>query len=431
MDASHAQWIEDFEGNAVPYQQVVRGEGGWLTFADTPPCYEAVSGHSCLNFGHAHPELLEVIQDTYARLSYCSPEFASRESQAYAQQLSARLGGDYQIKYALSGASANEVAVSVARGYCSAKGHTDKHICLSLERSYHGQIGQAASLTGFKAFRDTRAAHAEIIHVDCAQDPETDKTRSLDDIAEQLIADIARIGAHRIACLIVEPVSFAGGVIVPPKGYLQRLRQICDAHEILLITDEIITGFGRSGAWFAFQHDGIRPDIVTMAKGITAGYFPLAAVATDARVFTALKSEKHALRKVMTMSGHPVGCALASKVLELIERDGLVAAVQDNETVIRDALTQLSSRTILREVRGRGHMWGLEFAATSQQSAPQIAARVAERCEAEHCIVAAADGIIRINPPLNMSADERDGMLRAISTAVTQVDTALACPQPT
>lgn len=218
-------------------------------------------------------------------------------------------------------------------------------------------------------------------------------------------------------------MNFAGGVIVPPEGYLKALREICSRHEILLVVDEIITGFGRTGAWFGFQHEAIRPDIVTMAKGLTAGYFPLGAVAVDRAIYDALSQKNYPLRKVITMAGHPVGCSIAIKALDIIERDGLIEAVVESEAVIDAALQGLVGARSVKAVRGKGHLWGLEFAQCGGQSAREVAERVSRGCRDRNCIVAAADGIIRINPPLNMGTAERAQMLGALCAAVAEVET--------
>lgn len=421
MSTNTSQWVEDFEGQDVPELIISSGKGGWVKIEGHELAYEAVSGHSCLNLGHGHPELVEAAQTAMSTLSYCSPEHLSTASMALAKQLSTRLGGNYMVKYALSGASANEVALGIARRRWATVGRPEKRVCLSLDRSYHGNLGQAQFVTGFEAFRvEGRPDSPDFMHVTSARNAETGELFSLDELKQRLEADIAAIGADHIACLFVEPVNFAGGVIVPPKGYLKLLRELCDQHEITLIVDEVITGFGRSGTWFAFQHEHIRPDIVTMGKGITAGYFPLAAVAVDRTIYDDLRRHQVPLKMVITMASHPVGCSIALKAMEIVERDGLCERVSANEARIRAGFAVLSESPVLRDIRGFGHMWGLEFRAVKGHTAAEVAANVAECCEQNGCIVAAADGIIRINPPLNMNTEECDLMVGAIVTSVTK-----------
>lgn len=423
MDAEvKSQWVEDFEGQEVPETLLAGGEGGWVDVVGGGRAYEAVSGHSCLNLGHAHPELVDAAQSALKTLSYCSPEHMSPYSIELSERLSSLLGGNFMVKYALSGASANEVALGIARRRWAALGCPEKSICLSLDRSYHGNLGQAQFVTGFEAFRvEGGRDNPDFVHISSARDAETGETLYLDQLRTKLEEDITRIGAGRIACLFVEPVNFAGGVIVPPEGYLSLLRELCDKNNITLIVDEVITGFGRMGTWFGFQADGIRPDIVTMGKGITAGYFPLAAVAVDRHLYDDLRKHKVPLKMVITMAGHPVGCGIALKALEIVERDELMGRVLFNGTKILSGLSSIISNPIVREVRGVGHMWGVEFRDASVFSAAEVASQVARHCEENGCIVAASDGIIRINPPLNMSDEERNEMLDSILSSVIKV----------
>ena len=421
MSTNTSQWVEDFEGQDVPELIISSGQGGWVKIEGRDLAYEAVSGHSCLNLGHGHPELVDAAQTAMGSLSYCSPEHLSTASMTLADRLSSLLGGNYMVKYALSGGSANEVALGIARRRWSALGRPEKKICLSLDRSYHGNLGQAQFVTGFEAFRvEGRPDSPDFMHITSARNAETGDTFSLDELRQRLEADIAAIGAERIACLFVEPVNFAGGVIIPPRGYLKLLRELCDRYEITLIVDEVITGFGRSGTWFAFQHEDIRPDMVTMGKGITAGYFPLAAVAVDRTIYNDLRQHQVPLKMVITMASHPVGCSIALKAIEIVERDGLCDQVAANEERIRAGFEAIAQSPVLRDIRGFGHMWGLEFCDFNGRTAADIAADVARRCEHNGCIVAAADGIIRINPPLNMSTEECHMMIQAMVRSVSE-----------
>lgn len=412
------QWIEDFEGGSVAEVFVHQGKGGWVTINEGKRVYEGVSGHSCLNLGHAHSELLEAAMAAMSTLSYSSPETLSQYSHQLAGKLCDLLGGDYMVKYALSGASANEVALTIARQYWCSKGNKDKKISLSLERSYHGNMGQAQFVTGYKPFRIAGNDHEDFVHISndfSAGLPHGDELHQLQVTMQQ---QILQLGHENIACLFVEPVNFAGGVIVHPVGYLAMLRELCNKYEILLVVDEVITGFGRSGTWFGFQKENIRPDIITMGKGITSGYFPLAAVAVDNKVYRSLRDSNARLKKVITMAGHPVGCNIALKSIDIIEREALCQRVMENEAKFRSAFENLIESPIIKEVRGCGHMWGLEFMAIEDQSSIQVASVVAELCEEAGCIVAASGGVIRVNPPLNMSDEECELMISAMKESV-------------
>lgn len=421
-NAITAQWVEDFEGNIVPDTIISSGKGGWAQIEGNDFAYEAVSGHSCLNLGHAHPELIEVVSKSYESLSYCSPEHQSKPSRALSDRLNTLLGGDYKIKYAISGSSANEMALNIARKRWQALGFTNKTICLSLDRSYHGNLGQAKQVTGFEPFKvDSHLTSSDFVYISSARNASNGQMYSLETIKYQIEHCIEKLGQENIACLFVEPIGFAGGVIIPPRGYLALLREICDNHQISLVVDEVITGFGRTGTWFAFQQEDIRPDMVTMGKGITAGYFPLAAVAVDKHIYDDLVLYQTPLKMVITMAGHPVGCSIALKALEIIERDHLRSNIIGNEKTIRKQFKQIETSPILQEIRGYGHMWGLEFCNYRGNLASDLAIKVALDCQDNGCIVAAADGIIRINPPLNISKKECDMMTQTIINAVNRV----------
>jgi adenosylmethionine-8-amino-7-oxononanoate aminotransferase len=314
------------------------------------------------------------------------------------------------------------MALNIARRRWKALGYPEKTVSLSLDRSYHGNLGQAKLVTGFEPFKiDSHIATDDFVYISSARNAETGELYTLSEIKQQIENTVEKIGKDRIACLFVEPVNFAGGVIIPPKGYLKLLRKLCDKHHITLIVDEVITGFGRTGAWFAFQHEEIRPDMVTLGKGITAGYFPLAAVAVENYIYEDLIRLKVPLKMVITMAGHPTGCSIALKAIEIVERDNLRDKVELNEQTIFCKFNKIKEQPILQDIRGFGHMWGLEFCDFNGYLAADIANKVALDCQKNGCIVAAADGIIRINPPLNMSSGECDMMTEVIVKAISNI----------
>ncbi len=287
---------------------------------------------------------------------------------------------------------------------------TDKRKIIAFDRSYHGSTGAASFASGPGILQSPLVDRSsEFIHVPGARDTVNGVSRGLDEIRAGLEQQIAAAGPDTIAAIIVEPVAFAGGVIVPPAGALAMLAALARRHDMLLIVDEVITGFGRSGRFFAFQHeDGVRPDIVTMGKGITSAYFPLAAAAVSERIFETFRVAGQALSKIITMAGHPVGCDIALKVIDIMDRDGLVARVQRNAATHLSRLATLQGAFGLREVRGLGHMWGVEFGGTPAVGATRADA-VARHCYEAGVLVLQADNLIRLNPPL--VASDADLML--------------------
>lgn len=411
----------DDEGDLPPHQAVtvLSGSGCWITERSGRRLLDAGSGHSCVNLGYAHPELIETAAESYRRLAYCSPEQRNAATEALAGTLSARLGGGYRIRYAATGGGANELAIEIARRYWTHVGRTGKRKIIAFDRSYHGSTGTASFASGPGILQSPLADRsAEFIHVAGARDTVRGITRSLDEIRAGLERQIEVAGQDTIAALIVEPVAFAGGVLVPPAGTLRMIAETCRKHEILLIVDEVITGFGRSGRFFAFQHeDGVQPDIVTMGKGITSAYFPLAAAAVSERIFATFRPAGHAMQKIITMAGHPVGCDIALQVVAIMDRDGLVERVQRNAATRLSRLAVLNGAFGVRDVRGAGHMWGLEFGGAPAEGAARADA-VARHCYDAGVLVLQADNLIRINPPLIATDGELTLLVGALSEAV-------------
>lgn len=241
------------------------------------------------------------------------------------------------------------------------------------------------------------------------RDLATGQNRSLSELRAGLIQAIEGAGPESVAAFIVEPVCFAGGMVIPPEGYLEMVAAVCRHFDVLTIVDEIITGFGRSGRWFCFQHSsGFVPDIVTLGKGITSAYYPLSAVAVQAAIYASFATVGNALSKVITMAGHPVGCDIALKNIAIMERDDLVGRVARNA----EALSRLGTlRDVcgVRDVRGLGHMWGIEFAGVGPDpfaARCALAEAVRSACLSKGLIILRIENVLRLNPPLTITPDE-------------------------
>jgi adenosylmethionine-8-amino-7-oxononanoate aminotransferase len=337
-----------------------------------------------------------------------------------AETLSARLGNGYRIRYAATGGGANELAIEIARRFWRHQDRSGKRKIIAFDRGYHGSTGSASFASGPGILQSPLIDRsAEFIHVPGARNSVNGVSRDTDELHAEIERQIAAADPTTIAAIIVEPVAFAGGVIVPPSGTLEMLSALGRQHDILLIVDEVITGFGRSGRFFAFQHaEQVRPDIVTMGKGITSAYFPLSAAAVSERIFETFCASGNAISKVITMAGHPVGCDIALKVIELMERDGLVECVQRNARTHLSGLAALRGTSGLRDVRGLGHMWGLEFEGSTLAEASARADAVARRCYEAGVLVLHADNLIRINPPLVATGEDLAFLVKTLSEAV-------------
>lgn len=275
----------------------------------------------CLNVGHKNQRIIKAIQEQAEKVCFLSPAFAYESRSKLGKALAEVTPGDLnKFFFTSGGAEANENAIKMARVY------TKKQKIIALYRSYHGASFGAVTLTG-----DVRRSAVEpgipgVVHAlnpHCYRCPFSLTYPQCGIQCAEHIAEVIQYeNPDTIAAIIVEPVSGAGGIIIPPDGYLKRLRKICDENNILLIADEVMTGFGRTGQWFAIQHWDVVPDLMTIAKGLTSAYIPLAAVALSKRVSMVLDEEM--IYCGLTYSAHPLCCAAASAAIEVYKQEKLI-----------------------------------------------------------------------------------------------------------
>ncbi len=251
------------------------------------------------------------------------------------------------------------------------RGQPQKSIILAHDRGYHGLTGVATTATRLRPYHSDFGVEApDIVEIPapyayrCPEGVPCDPESCAVCTGAALERQIETLGADRIAALIVEPVFGSGGVIVPPPGYLRRLREICDRHELLLIVDEVITGFGRTGSWFACDHEDISPDLITFAKGVTNGYIPLGGVIVSDQLWGELRDAEQRpgfLMHGFTHSGHPVACAVALANIEAIEGEGMLERVRETSTRLAELIAPLRDLSEVGEVRQAGLMAGVEL----------------------------------------------------------------------
>mgnify|MGYP001950804135 CR=1 FL=1 len=290
---------------------------------------------------------------------------------------------------------------------------------VTLAEGYHGTTLGALAAAG-AAFRRHGAgplpAGFEPVAAAPAVDPSRPSTmRDLIPSPERIADRICALGPEQIAAVLLEPVLSIGGVLPLPPGYLRQIRGICDEYGALLILDEIATGFARTGAMFAFEHDGVVPDLVTTGKHLTGGYLPLAAVTTTQAVYEAFADDPllGGLRHGHTTSGHATACAAALAVLGVICDQGLDARAADLGAALLSGLEELRRHAVVRDVRGRGLMAGVEL------PDPGTAARVAARCADAGVLVRVTGRVVAITPPLTITADQVAQICAAMDTACT------------
>ena len=369
---------------------VVRGEACELVTEDGQRLIDGCAGLWTVNLGHGREDLIEAATSQMKALPYAAT-FGGVSSPP-AVELAERIAGLAPaglsgVFFVSGGSEANETAIKLARRHWVRQGHARKSIVLAHDRGYHGLTGTTTTVTRLDPYHvDFGVQAPDIVEVPvpytyrCAAGVPCDPCSCRICKGEALEDEIEALGADRVAALIVEPVFGSGGVIVPPPGYLRCLREICDRHEVLLIVDEVITGFGRTGAWFACDHEEISPDLITFAKGVSSGYVPLGGVIVSDELWDELRDPAERPGNLMhgfTHSGHPVACAVGLANIEAIEREGLLARVREASERLGALIAPLREHPEVGEVRQAGLMIGVELVADKEtrQRWPVEAAR--------------------------------------------------------
>lgn len=358
---------------------IVEGRGAMLKDADGHEYIDGLAGLWNVHVGHGRTELAQAAADQMSRLAFASNYAgmsnipAIRLAQKLVEIAYPSMSGVY---FTTGGAESNESAFKTARYYWKVRGKPDKVKIISRVHAYHGVTMAAMSATGMASYHRMFGPLVPNFLQIAAPYPyrwsgSGDPGIGAADALEQAIR---REGAETVAAFIAEPVMGAGGVIVPPATYFPRVREICNRHDVLLIADEVITGFGRTGRWFALGHWGVEPDIVSFAKGVTSAYQPLGGILVSQRVHAALleappdKKYMHAA----TYSGHPVCCAVGLRNVELIEREGLVERASVMGKRLLRGLETLRDLPVVGDVRGLGMMCGVELVEDQATRKPAV-----------------------------------------------------------
>lgn len=400
---------------------IVSGDGCWVSDRHGRRLLDGFSGLWSVNLGYGRADIAAAIQEQLRTLPSASL-FAQGHPLAalLAERLAALAPGALnRVFLSLQGAQAVETAMKMARLYWRAKGHQQKTIIVSRDRAYHGTAYGGTSLQGIAANRlpfgptlpDVRRIGAPYPYRcgSCA------RACTLD-CADELEVLVEREGAGRVAAIIIEPVMGSGGVIPPPEGYLPRLREVCDRHDILLIADEVMTGLGRTGRWFAVDHADVVPDLLLVAKGLTGGYMPLAATITTDEVYDTITGRGGVGPEFPTgntWDGHPPSCAAALATLDALEREGLVDRVAALAPAFAAQLHRLDGLPGVGQVRSLGFVGGVELVRDTATGEPYpaelgVAARMAAHCWERGLIVRplAGGAVVALAPPFTVTEQE-------------------------
>jgi adenosylmethionine-8-amino-7-oxononanoate aminotransferase len=419
---------------------IVRGEGAEIIDAHGRRFFDALSGLWNVNAGHGRTELAQVAAQQMTTLSFNNNYvgLANIPSAELAEKLvSVAYPNLNAVYFTTAGAESNESAFKTARFFWKLVGKPDKVKVISRRWGYHGVTMAAASATGLAAYHRMFAplmpnfiqtVGPYRFHCELEDDGVRPCTApDTHDYAAALERTLVQEDPETVAAILAEPVQGAGGVIVPPDDYWPKLRQIADRHQVLLIADEVITGFGRTGKWFALDHWGVRPDIVSFAKGVTSGYLPLGGILVSHQVQNAINEAPADLKfmHAATYSGHPVCCAVGLANIEIIEREGLVArAAEVGARFIDQMRRQLEPLAWVGEVRGLGMMASVELAdpaatgAAYYDNALPLAGRVVARCVASGILLRRLNGAIVMAPPLISTEEQLSRLVAVLAEAI-------------
>jgi adenosylmethionine-8-amino-7-oxononanoate aminotransferase len=442
MSAVHPASHVFYRRERHPHPLIERGEGIYLYDTDGRRYLDASGGALVVNIGHGVREVAEAIAAQAAQAAYVhATMFTSRPLEAYAEALAELVPlPDARFYFMCSGSEAVETAIKLARQVQVARGQASRYLTISRWGSYHGATLGALAVTGKPKMRwpyePMLPATPHIPPPYCYRCPfgltYPDPCGGVR-CADALEDEIRRVGAHNVAAFLGESVSGATlGAVVPPPAYWPRIRQICDAHGLLLIADEVMAGFGRTGRWFAIQQWGVVPDVMALGKGASGGYFPLSLTAVRGEWVETLLANGGSFVHGGTFSHHAVGAAAGLATLGYLQQHDLVAsAARQGERLGQGLRAALDDLPWVGDIRGVGLMWGVEFVADRASKAPfparmHVAQRVADEAFARGLIVypgsGCADGVagdlVMLGPPFTVTGEQIDEMVSLLRQAI-------------
>ncbi|SNY90184.1 putrescine aminotransferase [Cohaesibacter sp. ES.047] len=438
-DAAHHlhPFTDTAELNAKGARVITRADGVYLHDSDGKKYLDGMAGLWCVNVGYGRNEIMEAAMRQMQQLPYYNTFFQTTHPPVIA--LSEKLTSlapphINHVFFAGSGSEANDTVFRMVRHYWATLGKPEKQVIIGRKNGYHGSTVAATSLGGMTAMHKQGGLPIPgVTHIDQPYwygeggDMDPDEFGLMR--ARQLEAEIDRIGEDKVAAFIAEPIQGAGGVVIPPESYWPEIQRICDERDILLVADEVICGFGRTGKWFGSDTYGIKPDLMTIAKGLSSGYLPIAGVLVSDRVAEGL-AEGGEFYHGYTYSGHPVACAAALTNLEILEGEGIVEGVHDRAApYLAEKWSQLGDHPLIGEARSKGLVAALELTPDKAARAPFAAAKgTAGLICREHCfnsglVMRHVGDTMIISPPLVISNSEIDEL---VTKAEQALDLALA-----
>jgi putrescine aminotransferase len=429
-DASHyLHPFTDFKSLSAKGSRIItRADNIYLWDSEGHKILDAMSGLWCVNVGYGRRELIDAAAKQLETLPFYNSFFQTATPPAIelAELLAEVTPPQFKhVFFSGSGSEGNDTIVRMVRRYWDLKGQPNRHVIISRHNAYHGSTMAGASLGGMSGMHEQGGLPIPgIVHIEQPFWYESDRKLSRDEFglkaARALEAKILEIGADKVAAFIGEPIQGAGGVIVPPATYWPEIQRICDQHGILLVSDEVICGFGRTGQWFGCETFGYTPDLMTFAKGVTSGYIPLGGVMVGERVAKVLIEEGGEFNHGYTYSGHPVACAVGLANIRFIQREGLVERVRTEiGPYLAEKFAALAEHPLVGEAQTCGMMGALQLVkdkASGEMFDGKL--EVGMVCRA-HCfgnglIMRAVGDRMIVAPPLIMTRAQIDEMAALI-----------------
>ena len=418
---------------------ITRAEGIYLWDSEGNRMLDGMAGLWCVNVGYGREELAKVAHDQMLELPFYNNFFKSTHPPAI--ELSQKLAeitpeGLNRVFYTNSGSEANDTVLRMVRRYWELQGQPDKQVVISRKNAYHGSTVASGSLGGMKAIHSQGGLPIPgIVHIDqpywFGEGGDTDPDAFGKQRAALLEEKILELGVDKVAAFIAEPVQGAGGVIIPPASYWPAIKAICEKYGILLVVDEVICGFGRTGEWFGSQYFDLKPDLMPIAKGLSSGYLPIGGVMVSDKVADVLVAKGGEFFHGFTYSGHPVAAAVALANIDILQREGIVDNVRDHTgPYLAEKWATLADHPIIGEARTLGLLGAMEIVKDKQTrerfGEPGETGTVCrDICFKNGLVMRAVGDTMIISPPLVMSCEQIDELVSLARRCLDQTAEAL------
>lgn len=435
-----ATWIEKDKKQLHPVYHpkthanplvIERGEGVWLYTTDGQKILDGMAGLWNVNAGYGREEIAQAAYDQMKKLAFTS-NFAGMTNLPSIQLADKLAGFAYEglntTFFASGGSEANDSAFKTARYYWKRKGKPGKYKVIARKGAYHGITLAATFATGIEKYHAMFGpAVPGFVHIPAPNpyryEGQLKAGETIGQAAVRELEDsILREGAETVAAFIAEPVMGVGGVIVPPADYFPLVRAICDKYEILFIADEVITGFGRTGEWFALKHWNVKPDILSFAKAITSGYAQLGGIQISDEIRATMETapDSEAWMHGYTYSGHAMACAVGLKNLEIMEREEFPKRARELGKRLLDGLQSLKEFSFVGDVRGLGLVCGVEIVSNKETKTadPAMATKIFKAAQERGLRTRPVGNTLAFAPPLSITEDEVDEIIKRLGAAM-------------